>query len=218
MASTVPELAYDSDEISEQAPPGEPACTGYAYELPDQPLISIRSSRTWVALNLRDLWAYRELLFFLTWRDVQVRYKQTALGAAWAILQPLMTMIVFSIFFGRLAGVSSGPVPYPLFAIAGLLPWTFFSNAISGAGMSVVGSERLITKIYFPQLIIPVSAVGAGLVDFLIACGMLGVSYGLLSSRPSAGRRACPAVRGRALHRRGGDGFTACGAERGLSR
>ena len=121
------------------------------------------------------MWKYRELLFFLTWRDVKVRYKQTALGAAWAILQPLMTMIVFSIFFGRLAGVSSGSVPYPLFAFAGLLPWTFFSNAISGAGMSVVGSERLITKIYFPRLIIPISAVGAGLVDFLIACGMLGV-------------------------------------------
>ena len=135
----------------------------------------IRPRRGWQAVDLAELWKYRELLFFLTWRDVKVRYKQTALGAAWAILQPLMTMIVFSIFFGRLAGVSSGTVPYPLFAFAGLLPWTFFSNAISGAGMSVVGSERLITKIYFPRLIIPISAVGAGLVDFLIACGMLGV-------------------------------------------
>ncbi|WP_246196248.1 ABC transporter permease [Aquisphaera giovannonii] len=121
----------------------------------------------------------------MTWRDVKVRYKQTALGAAWAILQPLMTMIVFSIFFGRLAGVSSGAIPYPLFAFAGLLPWTFFANAISGAGLSVVGSERLITKIYFPRLIIPISAVSAGLVDFLIAMGMLGVImawYGVVPS------------------------------------
>src|SRR5258706_1066429 len=93
-----------------------------------------------VRLNLGDVWAYRELLFFLTWRDVKVRYKQTALGAAWAILQPLMTMIVFSIFFGRLAGVSSGSMPYPLFAFAGLLAWTFFAHAISAVGMSVVGS------------------------------------------------------------------------------
>ncbi|MGA8350785.1 MAG: ABC transporter permease [Isosphaeraceae bacterium] len=161
-----------------------------AFEVPGQhatrPLTTvIRPRRGWQAVDLDELWKYRELLFFLTWRDVKVRYKQTALGAAWAILQPLMTMIVFSIFFGRLAGVSSGPVPYPLFAFAGLLPWTFFSNAISGAGMSVVGSERLITKIYFPRLIIPVSAVGAGLVDFLIACGMLGVLMACYRVAPS---------------------------------
>jgi lipopolysaccharide transport system permease protein len=135
----------------------------------------IRPRRGWRSVDLKELWKFRELLFFLTWRDVKVRYKQTALGAAWAVLQPLMTMIVFSIFFGRLAGVSSGSTPYPLFAFAGLLPWMFFANTISGAGMSVVGSERLITKIYFPRLIIPVSAVAAGLVDFLIAVGMLGV-------------------------------------------
>jgi lipopolysaccharide transport system permease protein len=161
-----------------------------AFEVPgtraSRPLTTvIRPRRGWQAVDLDELWKYRELLFFLTWRDVKVRYKQTALGAAWAILQPLMTMIVFSIFFGRLAGVSSGPVPYPLFAFAGLLPWTFFSNAISGAGMSVVGSERLITKIYFPRLIIPVSAVGAGLVDFLIACGMLGVLMACYRVAPS---------------------------------
>src|SRR5271157_3165385 len=169
MASTVPELAYDSDAISEQSPPGEPACTGYAYELPDQPLISIRPSRTWVALNLRDLWAYRELLFFLTWRDVQVRYKQTVLGAAWAILQPLATMLVFSLFFGRVAANPSSGVPYSLFVLAGIVPWMFFSNAIATAGQSVVGSQNLVTKIYFPRLIIPMGAVGAGLVDFGIA-------------------------------------------------
>jgi lipopolysaccharide transport system permease protein len=173
MASTVPELAYDSDEISEKSPPGEPACTGYAYELPDQPLISIRPSRTWVALNLRDLWAYRELLFFLTWRDVQVRYKQTVLGVAWAIIQPLATMLIFTLFFGKLAGMPSEDIAYPLFAYAGLLPWTFFSNAVTSSGNSLVGSANLITKVYFPRMIIPGAAVGAGLVDFAIAFALL---------------------------------------------
>ena len=173
MASTVPELAYDSDEIFEKAPPGEPACSGYAYELPDQPLISIRPSRTWVALNLRDLWAYRELLFFLTWRDVQVRYKQTVLGVAWAIIQPLATMLIFTLFFGKLAGMPSEDIPYPLFAYAGLLPWTFFSNAVTNSGNSLVGSSNLITKVYFPRMIIPGAAVGAGLVDFAIAFALL---------------------------------------------
>ncbi|WP_237170774.1 ABC transporter permease [Paludisphaera borealis] len=118
---------------------------------------------------------HRELLYFLTWRDVKVRYKQTVLGAAWAVLQPLMTMIVFSLFFGRAAGVSSGDLPYPIFVFAGLLPWTFFSNAVSGAGQSVVGSERLITKVYFPRIMIPLSAVAAGLLDFAVASGMLGI-------------------------------------------
>ena len=111
MTSTVPELAYASDAISEQSPPGEPACTGNAYELPDQPLISIRPS--------------------LTWRDVQVSYKQTVLGVAWAIIQPLATMLIFTLFLGKLAGMPSESIPYPLFAYAGLLPWTFFSNALT---------------------------------------------------------------------------------------
>jgi len=150
------------------------------------PTVVIRPRRGWQAFELEELWSYRELLFFLTWRDVKVRYKQTVLGAAWAILQPLMTMIVFSIFFGRLAGVSSGALPYPIFAFAGLLPWTFVSNAVSGAGMSVVGSERLITKVYFPRLIIPISAVGAGLVDFFIACGMLGLLMAYYAVIPDA--------------------------------
>ena len=136
---------------------------------------TIRPRSRWEALDLGEYWRARELLFFLIWRDVKVRYKQTALGAAWAILQPLMTMIAFSLFFGRLARVSSGTLPYPLFAFTGLLPWTFFANAVSQSGLSVVGSERLITKVYFPRLIIPLAAVGAGIIDFLIACGMLGV-------------------------------------------
>lgn len=137
--------------------------------LPAEPLVVIQPSKKWSLLNLKDIWAYRELLFFLTWRDVKVRYKQTVLGAAWAILQPLFMMIIFTIFFGRLAGVASSGIPYPLFALAGLVPWTFFANAISASGNSLVGSANLITKVYFPRLIVPAAAMLAGLVDFLLA-------------------------------------------------
>jgi lipopolysaccharide transport system permease protein len=127
----------------------------------------------WQLIDLRELWRYRELLFFLTWRDIQIRYKQTVLGAAWAVLQPLATMVVFSLFFGKVAANSSSNVPYPLFVLAGLVPWMFFSNAIAQAGQSIVGSSNLVTKVYFPRLIIPMGAVGAGLVDLAIALGML---------------------------------------------
>ena len=139
------------------------------FHLPAEPLVVIQPSKKWSLLNLKDIWAYRELLFFLTWRDVKVRYKQTALGAAWAILQPLFMMIIFTIFFGRLAGVASQGIPYPLFALAGLVPWTFFANAITASGNSLVGSANLITKVYFPRLIVPAAAMLAGLVDFLLA-------------------------------------------------
>jgi lipopolysaccharide transport system permease protein len=142
---------------------------GTTLQLPDEPLVVIQPSNKWSLLNLKDIWAYRELLFFLTWRDVKVRYKQTVLGAAWAILQPLFMMIIFTIFFGRLAGVDSGGVPYPIFALAGLVPWTFFSNTITASGNSLVGSAHLITKVYFPRLIVPAAAMMAGLVDFVLA-------------------------------------------------
>jgi len=135
----------------------------------EQPLVKIRPAQGWVALRLRDLWAYRELLYFLTWRDIKVRYKQTLLGVAWAVIQPLATMLLFTLFFGKLAKVPSDGIPYPIFAYAGLLPWTFFSNAVTGSGNSLVGSSNLITKVYFPRMIIPGAAVTAGLVDFAIA-------------------------------------------------
>jgi lipopolysaccharide transport system permease protein len=143
--------------------------------LTNKPLVVIQPSRLWVALNLKELWAYRELLYFLTWRDVKVRYKQTFLGIAWAILQPLLTMIVFTIFFGRLAGIDAKTdgIPYPIFVFAGLMPWTFFSNAISTSGNSLVNNANLITKVYFPRLIIPTAAVMAGLVDLGIASFLL---------------------------------------------
>jgi lipopolysaccharide transport system permease protein len=135
----------------------------------DKPLVTIAPRSSWVSLNLRDLWAYRELLYFLTWRDVKVRYKQTALGAAWAILQPVLMMVIFSVLFGRVAGMPSDGIPYPLFAYGGLLAWTFFATAITSSGNSLVGNAHLITKIYFPRMIIPGAAVCAAAVDFVLA-------------------------------------------------
>jgi lipopolysaccharide transport system permease protein len=141
--------------------------------LPDKPLVTIEPTKAWVALNLRDLWVSRELFFFLTWRDVKVRYKQTLLGAAWAILQPVCSMIIFTLIFGRLAGIPTDGIPYPIFAYAGLLPWLFFSNAVTNSGNSLVGSSHLITKVYFPRMLIPGAAVAAGLVEFGIAFTVL---------------------------------------------
>ena len=138
-----------------------------------KPIIQIRPSRGWVPITLRDLWEYRELLYFLVWRDVKVRYKQTVFGIAWAILQPLLTMIVFSIFFGHLAGIPSDGIPYPIFTYTALLPWQLFSHALIKSSDSLVANEHLITKVYFPRLVIPISAVLAGLVDFSIAFGVL---------------------------------------------
>ena len=141
----------------------------------DLPVTRIEARGGWQAVNVRELWQFRELLYFLTWRDVKVRYKQTLLGAAWAVLQPAMMMVVFTVFFGKMAKVSSGDLPYPVFAYLGLVPWTFFATGMANAGNSVVGSERLITKIYFPRLAIPFAAVAAALVDFVIAFGLLGL-------------------------------------------
>ena len=152
---------------------------------PDSPVVIIEASKSWVSLRLRDLWAYRELLYFLTWRDVKVRYKQTLLGAAWAILQPLMTMLIFTLLFGKLAGIKSDGLPYPIFAYGGLLIWTFFANSVTNSSNSLVGSAHLITKIYFPRMIVPASAVAAGLVDlalaFLIQIGLM-IYYGVHAS------------------------------------
>jgi lipopolysaccharide transport system permease protein len=133
--------------------------------------VTIRRSGSWSAINLRELWASRELLGFLAWRDVKVRYKQTLLGVLWVIIQPLAQMLIFTLFFGRLAGIGemTGGIPYPIFAFAGLLPWTFFANAINASGNSLVGNAHLITKIYFPRMIVPAAAVAAGLLDFALS-------------------------------------------------
>jgi lipopolysaccharide transport system permease protein len=140
-------------------------------ELPDKPVVVIEPRRS--SLNLYDLWQYRELFYVLTVRDIKVRYKQTVLGILWAIIQPLFMMIIFTFFFGRLAGIPSDGVPYPIFAYAGLVPWTFFANAVVSSGNSLIGNSSLITKVYFPRMIIPIAAVGAGLIDFAIAFGLL---------------------------------------------
>jgi lipopolysaccharide transport system permease protein len=137
------------------------------------PITIIQPSRGWVSLKLHELWEYRELLYFLVWRDVKVRYKQTVLGAAWAIIQPFMAMVVFSIFFGKLAKMPSDGIPYPLFAYAALVPWGFFANGLSQASNSLVGSSHLITKVYFPRLVVPISSVISGIVDFVLAFAVL---------------------------------------------
>lgn len=133
------------------------------------PRTVIKPSRGWISLGLKEVWEYRELLYFLVWRDVKVRYKQTALGAAWAILQPVMTMLVFTVFFGGLAKIGSDGLPYPIFSYAGLLPWTLFAEGVTKSSGSLVASSNLIKKVYFPRLIVPASSILAGVLDFAIA-------------------------------------------------
>jgi lipopolysaccharide transport system permease protein len=168
------ELALNSESaISNNAVP---------LNAPAVPTLRIQPSRGWVSLRLREIWEYRELLYFLIWRDIKVRYKQTALGATWAVIQPLFTMIVFSLFFGHLGKIPSDGIPYPIFSFAALVPWTFFANGLNQSSNSLVGSSTLITKVYFPRLIIPLASVFSGIVDFALAFLVLVVMmlfYGL---------------------------------------
>jgi lipopolysaccharide transport system permease protein len=163
-----------------------PLRTAADTELPAKPVVTIQGGRTWMGLQITDLWAYRDLFYFLIWRDVKVRYKQTVLGVAWAILQPLLTMAMFTLLFGNLARVPSDGKPYPIFVYAGLLPWNFFAAAIDNSSNSLVGNSALITKVYFPRVMIPSAAVGASLVDFgiasvilMIMCAYYGVGLGI---------------------------------------
>src|SRR4030067_3449966 len=133
------------------------------------PVIILKPSGGWASLKLRELWEYRELLYFLIWRDVKVRYTQAVLGVGWALIQPLMTMMIFSVIFGHLAKLPSEGIPYPIFSYAALLPWQLFSSALTRTSTSLIGNAHLLTKVYFPRLIIPFSAIGAGLVDFGIS-------------------------------------------------
>ncbi len=139
----------------------------------DSHIIVVKPSKGWISLKLKELWEYRELLYFMAWRDIKVRYKQTVLGTAWAIIQPFFTMVVFSIFFGKLAKVPSDGLPYPIFAYAALVPWTFFANGLNQASNSLVGSANLIKKVYFPRLVVPISSVISGVVDFVLAFAVL---------------------------------------------
>ena len=140
--------------------------TQAAMPLTDIPVVDITPPKGWLELNFRELWQFRELAYFFVWRDIKIRYKQTAIGAAWVVLQPLMTMLVFSLFFGRLAKIPSGGIPYPIFYLAALLPWMYFAGALQNASNSVVEHQRVITKVYFPRLVLPLSAVVSGLLDF----------------------------------------------------
>jgi lipopolysaccharide transport system permease protein len=180
-----------ADEAADATPTATPEPEPPAA---DSPVTYIRPMKGWQLIDVRELWRFRELLLFFVWRDVKVRYKQAVLGAAWAVLQPLMLMVVFTVFFGRLAAHSSGDLPYPLFAFAGLMPWTFFAAAIGNSGNSVVVSERLVTKIYFPRLLIPFASVGASLVDFLIAFSMLLVLMAWYGVAPGLGFLAVPLI------------------------
>jgi lipopolysaccharide transport system permease protein len=161
----------------------QPAGTAKSLKKEDIPVIRIEPSKGWVSLKLRELWKYRELLYFLTWRDVKVRYKQTVLGAAWAIIQPFFTMVVFSVFFGKLAKVPSDGIPYPIFSYTALVPWTFFAQGLAQASNSLVSHANLIKKVYFPRLAMPVARLLAGTVDFVLAFIVLLIMmlvYGIL--------------------------------------
>jgi lipopolysaccharide transport system permease protein len=157
--------------------------------VPATPMVVIEPTRGWASLQLRALWQYRELLFFLVWRDLKVRYKQTLLGVAWIVLQPVVSMVVFSLLFGNLLQVPSGGVPYPIFNYAALLPWNYFAGSLTRSSQSLVGSAHLITKVYFPRLIIPISGVLSGLADFgiafLVLIGLM-VYYGIAPTAAAA--------------------------------
>jgi lipopolysaccharide transport system permease protein len=151
----------------------QPAPPPPQRSLPEQPLVVIQPGRNFGSAWVREVWAYRELLFFLAWRDVKVRYKQTALGVLWVVMQPLLMTLIFTIFLGKLARVPSDGFPYPVMVFAGLLPWTFFSNAVTQSATSIVGNTSLITKVYFPRLIIPAASVLGRLIDFAVAFAIL---------------------------------------------
>jgi lipopolysaccharide transport system permease protein len=149
-----------------------PATFDASAALPDEPLVVIEQHHSWIDIDLAELWRNRELLYFLTWRDIKIRYKQTVLGAAWALLQPAFMMLIFTLVFGRLGVITS--VPYPLFALAGLVPWTFFANAVANSGNSLVSNVHLVTKVYFPRVIMPAAAVLSGIIDLALAVLLLG--------------------------------------------
>jgi len=163
-----PTATAETDSILKREPP-RPSNSS----LPEVPVITIKPSKSWVAIDLADLWAYRELLYLLIWRELKARYKQTVMGVAWVIMQPLMTTIIFTIFFSKLARIESDGIPYPIFAYAGLLPWSFFASSVTNSSSSLVANAPLITKVYFPRLILPGATIGARLVDFAVAFVLL---------------------------------------------
>jgi len=198
MTSTSYETSADSGTTGDLSPaPVEPASPngGASYDLPTTPVVTIRPGTRWSSLDLSSLWSYRELLYFLIWRDIKVRYKQTILGATWAVIQPLVMMIVFTFFFSKLARIPTENLPSAAFYYTGLTIWIFFSNAALSGANSLLGNTNLITKVYFPRLIIPSAAVGASLVDLGVASALLvallfyygfGLTWGMLFLIPLA--------------------------------
>lgn len=148
--------------------------------------IVIRPSRGWIGLGAPEIWRHRDLAYFLVWRDLKVRYKQTAFGAGWAILQPVLLMFVFTAFLGRVAGIGAAGIPYPLFALSGLVPWTLFAQSLNGASNSLVNNQNLISKVYFPRLLLPLTAVASFVIDFLIATAVLVIAMLLYGRTPPA--------------------------------
>ncbi|QVL31147.1 ABC transporter permease [Telmatocola sphagniphila] len=177
----------------EAVPPQSPTP---AAPLPELAITVIQAKQGWAAFRLAELWRFRELLYYLTWRDIKVRYKQTVLGVAWAFIQPLATMLVFALCIGRMGGVANQIEHYSLFVFAGILPWTFFSNAISTAGMSVIQNQNLVTKVYFPRLLVPISSVGSALFDFLVSITLLVVLMLVYQVTPGITLLLAPVIMG----------------------
>ena len=182
------------------------------------PVLRITPPSRWWAIPFGELWEYRELLYFFVWRDIKIRYKQTAIGAAWAVLQPFLTMLVFSLFFGKLAHIPSDGLPYPIFYYSALLPWMYFAAALQNATNTIVENQRVITKVYFPRLALPLSAVLSGLVDFGISFLMFVVHDGLLPHSARRGGAVAAGVSAAGDADGAGRGAVAFGAECDLSR
>jgi lipopolysaccharide transport system permease protein len=188
MSVRLDELKDTRADTGDALPKSEPSAGLAVSSLAgaDSAVTVIEPRRGWAGIDLKELWRYRELLYFLTWRDIKIRYKQTLLGAMWAIIQPTLTMIIFTLFFGRLAKMPSDGLPYPIFVYTGLLPWTYFANALASASNSLVGNARLVTKVYFPRLMIPMGAAIAGLLDLAIGGSVLGILMVYYSVIPPA--------------------------------
>ncbi len=200
MADAIPTTRGPEPDMSiglPDAPPATPAPTPapVAASVADEPPLTVIGPRPgWAAFDVRELWRYRELLAFLAWRDIKIRYKQTVFGVLWAVAQPLATMAVFALFLGRAGGVAAGIDHYPLYVLAGMTAWVFFSNVVLAAGNSVVANERLVTKVYFPRLVIPLSTVGVGLFDLVVSSGLLALMAAYYGVWPGWSLLLLPAV------------------------
>jgi lipopolysaccharide transport system permease protein len=171
--ASAPDPASANTAVNQTRPVAREPLDFASFELPKKPLVTIEARKSWSVLNARELWGYRELLYFLAWRDLKVRYKQTFLGIGWVVIQPLLMTLVFSVILGRVARIQTGEVPYPLVVFSGLIPWTFFSAAISICSVSLISNSHLITKVYFPRVLLPAAALAGRLIDFAVSLVIL---------------------------------------------